>query len=187
MTTPPRPDPRTFVYRVDAQDRIIYANAAWRAFAKRNGASRLCEEVIGSSLWAHLHGKEVRDLYRLLVDRVRQDRRTRTFPFRCDSPTIRREMEMSICALRGRAVEFRCRLVCEQPRDYVSILDDNARRSRQWIVVCAWCRKVKSPKWVDLAEAITLSRLFNHGLPPQISHGICQGCKRRVLAEAGKG
>ena len=178
-----RENPSPFVYRIDADDTIIYVNEPWLQFAKENGAAGLSEEIIGSLLWDHLCNEEVAKIYKALVHRARKDLRPRKFLFRCDSPMARRDMEMTIEALPNRHVEFRCHLLREAPHESIPLLDTQANRSTECVKVCAWCLRVKARGWLELEEAIRILGLLEQSTPPQISHGICERCKDAVLAE----
>ncbi len=172
-----------FVYRIDADDIIIYVNHPWIVFAKDNGAASLAKEVLGSLLWDHLCSSEVVTIYRALVRRAREEPRPRTFLFRCDSPTARREMKMTIEPLPNHHVEFRCHLLREEPHEAIPLLDTLANRSAEHLRMCAWCLRVKLHGWLELEEAISILGLLEEKMPPQISHGICERCKDAVLGD----
>src|SRR5450631_2450126 len=82
-------------YQIDGHDDIISVNSAWKAFARSNGAPHLAEQVVGRSLWEFVSDGTTRQVYRDLLVRVRGGR-TVTFSYRCDSPSLRRYMRMTM-------------------------------------------------------------------------------------------
>lgn len=95
-------DKRGFIYRVDAQDRVVFANAEWFDFARENSAVSLKPEVvIGVSLWDFICSSETRHLFEILLKQVRATGKSVTLPYRCDSPDCRRFMELRIARLEG--------------------------------------------------------------------------------------
>jgi hypothetical protein len=169
---------KNYVYKIDAHDRIIYVNQDWVNFAEANQASDLSRTVLGSFLWNHLHGPEITHIYEMLLHRLRHENRSVTFPFRCDSPGIRRFLQMMMRPQRDDEVEFVCTLLREQPRDEVELLNPATRRDDTFIVMCSWCKKVQASGWVEVEEAVIRLHLFDQPLLPSITHGICLSCKR---------
>jgi hypothetical protein len=169
------------IHRIDAVDYIRYVNPAWLQFASENHAEHLIHRVLGTSLWRHIGGLQVRGMYRVLLERLRIEQRPIYFPFRCDSPTLRRYMEMLLTALPNGGVEFRCSLVREESRRTVQVLDPATSRSDERIVLCAWCKRVHGHGvWMDLDEAIRISSLFDSPHSPQVDHDICPPCREMV-------
>src|SRR5579871_6228560 len=99
------PDSEPIVYRIDADDTIVFVNESWVRYAERNGAPALARGAVDRSLWDFIEGTEVAMLWRELVDRAR-DGHVLTFPYRCDSPGQRRELVMAVAPLESRGVEF---------------------------------------------------------------------------------
>jgi hypothetical protein len=47
--------------------------------------------------------------------------------------------------------------------------------------MCAWCKRVDTDGcWLELDQAIARQRLFEAQLLPEISHGICEDCMKRM-------
>lgn len=50
----------------------------------------------------------------------------------------------------------------------------------EFITICAWCRKIKSPDgWIPLAEFVMQGRV------KRITHGVCQPCMMAMLEKDG--
>ncbi len=175
---------RSFVYQLDAQDRILFVNEHWLSFAKENGSLELTQEaVLHQSVWNFVSNKEVRQLYEMLFERVRAKGPSITFPYRCDSPGIRRYLKMKISALAGGHLDFTSWILREETRDPVAALDRSRARSQTFLTVCSWCKRAKlaEKRWAEVEEAIGYLKLFDPPEPPQLTHGICPECKTLLL------
>lgn len=174
---------KNYIYRINKYDHIVYVNQDWLEFAKTNQAGELTRTVLGSSLWNYLSGPEVKHVYQLLLQRLRRGEGAVNIPFRCDSPGMRRHLELVMRLLPDHEVEFVCTLLREEPRDEVKLLNPAARRDERFIIMCAWCKKVQATGWIEIEEAIERLELFGQPLLPRISHVICPSCKHAFLKE----
>jgi hypothetical protein len=168
---------REFIYQVDAKDRITSVDANWVAFAAENGLPALtAEAVTGKSLWDYVSNPTSKQFYKIFMAEVRKTGRTITVPFRCDSPECRRFMKLAIQSLSHGALEFRSVLIREEPRPRVNLLDPGFPRTEEFLTMCAWCKKVKAPDWVEAEAAVQQLKFFDQPQLPQITHGICENC-----------
>ena len=104
-------------YQIDGDDRICVVGAAWVAFATENNGDHLLPPfILGRELWASISDSTTREVYRGVVSRVRRGVAPVRFQFRCDSPGMRRLLEMHILATAANGVEFRTTLLHRQPR-----------------------------------------------------------------------
>ena len=173
-------DAREFVHRIDAQDSIDYLNDAWLAFARESGSHGLtAENLFGRKIWDFIADFETREIYSAIVHRVRETGGEVRIPFRCDDARVRRFMETSIRALPGKAVEFRNRILREEFRAPVPLLDHSRPRSGAVLKMCAWCKRVLvSGKWLEVEEGAASLDLFDSPKLPTLSHGICPPCMK---------
>lgn len=172
-------DKREFIYRVDPEDSIVFANANWYDFACENGEAALIPGVVvGSPLWSFICNSETRHLYEILLKKIRNTGRSVKVPYRCDSPDCRRFMELRIARLANQEVEFRSRILRLELRVPVRLLEGNVERTEELLIMCSWCKKVAVPDkgWVEVEEAVNVLRLFDKPRLPRISHGICDPC-----------
>lgn len=167
-----------FIHRIDANNRIVYANAAWWQFAKENGAGDLTpEKILGRSLYDFIDGGSTKDVLRLIIERTRAGRTPHPIPYRCDAPTVRRYMEMRVQQVENGEIEFINRFVRFQIDPF---LTPSAlfSESPDFLRVCSWCKKVRLPdgKWEDFRSSSTALEMFasTHGRP--LTHGICDDC-----------
>lgn len=169
-------------YLVDEENRILDVDDAWLRFAVENDAPELDREaVLGEPLWQFIGDAETRLIYEALLARVREGQRRVSVPFRCDSPAVRRFMEMEIVPAGERQIALTGHLLRREERAPVPLLDPTVARSDELISVCSWCKKVElSPvEWVEVEEAVTRLDLFARVPLPGISHGICPSCSER--------
>lgn len=181
---------RVFAYRVDADNIIESVTPDWLSFARENSASTLTvEAVVGRSLFRFLAGTSVRYLYQLIIDRTRRSQRTIVIPFRCDGPSVRRFMELSISPCANGNVQFQGRTIREEDRKTVSLLDASVSRTGEYVEMCSWCKRVVvSGKWLEVEQALNKARLLEQTSFPKIAHNICADCEERVkrkIEEAG--
>lgn len=174
------------IYEINHRNELVRLNSAWDQFATDNGSPELIRErVTHKPLLTFIHDAETRHIHEILLERVRAGRQIKALPFRCDSPELRRFMEMDIIAHENGHVLYRCRTLRTEIREpimSVSVL----RRSGDGIMrVCSWCKKVgvDNACWVEIEDAIRLMRLDSDALAPRITHTICDSCMARLEAE----
>lgn len=176
-------------YTLDADDRITTVGGDWDKFAQENdGLDAMADRVIGRLLFDFIHGDEVRSLYRILINRVREHQKPAEFHFRCDAPTCKRDMELRLEPLSHGAVGIDSVLIDETEREpEISLLNRRADRTDEFIRICCICAKVKSMtgEWVDIEEEVNRRRLFVELTLPQLSHGICPDCYKAQCEKLG--
>lgn len=178
-------DPRIFVHTVDKDGTIIAVNDEWVSFAAENDAPELVREaVVGRPIWDFMSGKETRHISRLLLEKARNSGKRLFIPYRCDSPGMRRFLEMELAPLENGSVEFRSRHLRSEKRDKIELLDRSAERSGEFVVICSWCRRVRCDgAWIEVDEAVSRLHLFSSSALPQLTHGICADCNDLVRAK----
>lgn len=180
----PTRDPRprlTVDYRIDAND-VVFIDGSWDTAQ----VPELAVPVSGRSLWSHMAPDATREIWELLVERVRASGDSRTVPFRCDGPTARRWFEMQVTALPNGGVGFQSTLVFEESRPTMWVLDLHRERDPALasIVLCAWCGcGLDGDTWVELEELVTRRRLLEAEQPPAIESGMCAACRHEMTAE----
>ena len=178
-------DPREFVHRIDPDGRIGFINDAWLAFAAENGWHTSAVQVLGSDLMAYIVDPETRHLYNLLINRAREEGREASFNYRCDSPDCRRFMHMRIDYIRElNQVEFRSRVLRLERRDPADLINPSyAARSGEILTMCGWCKAVwVDHAWIEVEQAVELLGVLTEQVLPRISHGICPGCRDRIIS-----
>lgn len=173
---------RVFIHIVDRDGVIVSVNDEWLAFARENDAPELVRKTVeGRPLWDFMDGMETRHISRLLFEKARNTGKTLIIPYRCDSPGIRRFLEMEIAPMVDGTVAFRSRYLKYEPRDPVRFLDRGVGRTSEFLTLCSWCRRARvGDEWVELEDAIGKNELFSTSSLPQLTHGICQDCNKLV-------
>jgi hypothetical protein len=186
-TTMKRPrDQRSFIWTIDAADKIVHVNAAWMAFACENTAPQLtAAAVLDQSVWRFIQGQETTYLYQQIFHRVRTGEVPVKFPFRCDSPDCRRFMEMELALLPDAAIQFTAHILREEWRDPVDLLDASRNRTGEFVKVCSWCKKINIPGrgWGEIEAAVSALDLFGHHSMPRMTHTICDSCRSALRLE----
>lgn len=172
-------DLQRYIYRVDAADRIVWVCPQWLEFGEENDMpSDKLSGVVGSDLWSHITGLGIRQLYEELFAGIRLCQSEIAIPFNCDSPTLLRNMTLTIRSLTGGAIELEGRLNSTRVRPYAPILDKNAERSEESVPICSICRKMLvSAEWVTVGEAVVRRRLFTKVPVPHLEETLCPSCK----------
>ena len=166
-------------YAIDGSDRIVSVNNEWAAFAQSNAGTELLPPgILGTSLWTAIQDASTRELYRLILRRVRAGTTDVVFQFRCDSPGHRRLLEMRVERGAEEYVKFSTTTVAREERIAVPLLDATQARSDDLLTVCSWCMCVVLPDetWVDVEQAVAKLELFDAAQLPLVTHGMCPRC-----------
>jgi hypothetical protein len=173
-------------YHIDIEDRLIFIDDNWYAFARANQAPYLADaQILGKSLWDFITGNEVQNLYNLMLKKVRLSGEPVQVLYRCDAPHLRRFLQLKMMSADQGAVRFHNWLVREEVRPPVQLFDVLPKRSQEFVTVCSWCKQIKlaEAEWVEVEEAVERLGLFESAELPQLSHGICPGCLQRWLSD----
>ena len=170
-------------YSIDASDMLTDVGTGWADAAIEHGAPALARPDGGRSLWDAIDGDELRELWQLVVQRVRSERSEVRVPFRCDSAHARRWFELGIESIADGGVRFRSTLVFEEARRPIALLDPTIARDHATtpIELCSWCGRAHSEgAWLDLERLVAETRLLERDLPPPVTPGICGSCRDQM-------
>jgi hypothetical protein len=183
-------DVPVYQYRVDAVDRLVWVDPWWLAFARENGASELtAETVLGQSLWDFIADSSTRQLYQGIHQRLRQRGRPATLPFRCDSPTVRREMRLTITCESSDQLHYESTLLSVEPITTQKFIDPLARRSASQITMCSCCKQclIESHGWLEPDTVARFSRIFEAEPLPPIRYALCPKCAELLASIPANG
>ncbi len=171
----------SFAYRLDARDCVASVESEWLDF---NG--KPSERRPPVSFWDYISGYEVRHLFKMMFDTARDQHREISVPFRCDTPTSRRFMELKIEPLDEGALSITGELIHKEIRASVDLLDDVDRDPERFLEICSWCKRVDlgGDNWVEVEDAVRKLDLLSEPLMPTLTHGICFDCMERVEKDA---
>ena len=171
---------KKFEYRVDGDDRIAEVSSSWLAFAQENGAHELTEaSIVGHDLWDFISGEEAIELYRKIHARVRGRDQVVVIPFRCDSPTIRRDMQLIVSGdTDDDYVHYTSNIVRASTQPYLALLDSTRIRQDARLWMCSCCKKVllEPDGWIDIEEFSDRIQLNARRILPQCHHTLCSTC-----------
>jgi hypothetical protein len=171
-----------FTYAIDDRDRLVAADSGYFSFAARNAWAG-AEDSIGKSLWDFVSGSTLRKVQASLLHRIRDTGNGVELPFRCDSPTVRREMTIAIQPQVDGGITFSPSVRSEQSRSRQPLLDRAERGDSNLVEMCGWCdRFLVGGRWVEVEAAATKLGLMVAGELPAISHGLCERCSERLTA-----
>jgi hypothetical protein len=173
-------------YLVDGHDRIIDVGPGWDEFAAANdGDGAYAAEVLNRPLSDFITGPDVQTVIKALLRRARTLKRPLTFPFRCDAPDRMRHMTVTMTPTSSDLVGVRTTILREEFREPAPVLNRRAERSDDVVRICAWCNRINvDGTWREIDEVVDQLGLFNHGLVPSLSHGICDDCFHALDDEA---
>lgn len=176
-----------FEYTLDAFDRISAVSPEWVAFACENEAPGLTSDhVVGRPLREFISDEETRLLYQVLMNKVRKTGEPLSVKFRCDSPTLRRFMELRIEPTGNEGLQLTGLLVSTEPRKAAILLDCSMPRDNAILMTCSWCKRVHvGEDWIEVEEAIERLGLFDRPRLPRLSHGICPECSVGIRKQYG--
>lgn len=173
------------VYRVNDCDEIVAIEPGWDEFALSNNSEHMrTDAIVGRPMWDFISDSTTEQIYHDVLKRVRTSKRAISFSFRCDAPECRRFMVMHISRGDDETIVFRSRTVAVEPRPRQALLDPAHEHTETLLRVCGWCKKVDvDGYWVEVEEALSRLGLFESPALPLITHGICNGCHERLLAD----
>ncbi|MCF7805966.1 MAG: hypothetical protein K9N46_16370 [Candidatus Marinimicrobia bacterium] len=178
-----------YIYTIDGNDIIRSVNEDFESFARANDGRELAGgSVIGRSLWNYVTGELTKGYYKNLISAVRENRESITLPFRCDAPSLRREMIMELRPGEDESIQFICRMNQSAPREPVEAISKTSKKSDRFLSMCSWCKRVELPDqgWMDIEEAIQIDPLLSRDPYPQFTHGICSECmaqQKKLIAK----
>lgn len=170
-------------YQIDGDDAIRWVGASWNAFAVSNGAPKMDDRVVGCSIWTFVSDETTRQVYRALIARVRTGH-TVTFSYRCDAPSLRRFMLMTMTPNAGQGVAFESVTIRTETRVPLVFRVEVQPGSDLMLRVCGWCKQVDvRGDWKEIDVAVECLGLFAGSPTPTLTHAMCPPCFARVMAE----
>jgi len=180
-------EPETCAYEVDAAYRIVAVDARWSEFAVANDAPELASPsgYLGLSVLDCIADSTTAMLYERLFRQVRETRSPVAFPFRCDSPTRRRLLNMNIERFDG-GLRLETTVISIEVRPPMALLGRLRDSNGVLLRVCGWCSCVDvDGRWCEVEDAVRIRRLFDHDLLPPVTHVMCPPCHEKWTRKFG--
>lgn len=176
----------TIRYSIDQNDVIISLSTNWQSYANSNAGGEAClpENIIGNSIYKYIADFETEHFYQIMIHKIRAGGKSITFPFRCDSPSQRRKLQMRIIQIENSVV-FECEVEEIEERVSVDLLRSDLPRTNDMLKVCSMCKQIEltSVEWAEVETALEALGLFDQKQPPQLTHGLCPDCHKIALDE----
>lgn len=172
------------VYIIDARDRIVFVNPAWRHFmAPPRGIGPSLSEVLGRPIWDRIPEGVVRQLWELLYARVRAVGGSVFVPTRADRPDERRLIDIELMPLADGSIRHVCEPVWSEARPSVALLDPAYPRDERSLRCCMWCRRiqVRLGTWEEIEDAQQTLAIPADSTLPRLEPGACSTCKQSLL------
>lgn len=177
-------------YCLDEANVIVCVDDWWLAFAQENNASGLNEaSVVGHMLWDFIADEPTRTLYKEIHDHVRSTGHPITVPFRCDSPTLQRYMQLTISKHVDGQLLCESSLIRVVPQHHLALLDSKQKRSKPYLTMCSCCKRslIEPSGWLEIENIALKLQLFDKQAVPGIIYTVCPECENQFqhLLEEG--
>ena len=171
----------SFTYCVKIDGTFTSIEGPWDQFAAQNHGIRLLRSgLIGKNLFDYIKNREIQDIYRSFHSILeKKPERVFFFPYRCDSPCYRRDMNMELSIERD-TVKYVSTIIKLHKHDLDYFIDYKAQ-SGEIVNMCSFCKNFEMPDGIDTWHP--LEEIFSRA--PQsyrISHEICPNCENLVYA-----
>jgi hypothetical protein len=169
-------------YTLDKAGVIVAVNNKWDEFARDNdGEKILSGKIIGKKLDQFIHGDVTRMFVRAMIMSARTLKRPVYRPYRCDSPQLKRFMEMTVLPQDAGTVEVIHRQLHSEPIvNKFSIRaapEGSGSILSSFIKRCSLCNRVKAKGiWSEIDEAVEESRLDPPASTLKVIYGVCPDC-----------
>jgi len=160
-------------YSIDENDLIYRTSGTWTDFASENGGSKdIAQDVVGTELWDHVHGLEIKSYLNAIFYAVRTSRHSIVLPYRCDTPLQPMLFSMTVAFEQNGClrVDHKAQpaLVGVRPSNVADISQTGSQ------LKCSVCCAFKvGEEWLDPFVQPSVMD-FPKGL------GVCPACKRKA-------
>ena len=172
------------VHTIDATNRIVAVNSAWLQFMRTILPFPIeAQDVIGRPMWDFVSGTQVRQLWEVLFDRVRNVGAPVFVPMRSDTANLRRVLDVELHPMAERSIRQVFELVWTEPRPRVALFDHSQPRNEATLTCCAWCNRiqVRLGMWQEIEDAQLTLRIEAAPTLPSLTRGVCSSCKQSLL------
>jgi hypothetical protein len=163
-------------YRLDSQDRIVGTGGAWIKIAS-DGSDRLAaERVIGTSIYVHVAGHFTRKFLQAFLSQARLSAGQARQTYRCDSPYLKRFVEMRAMPEGCDRLLVSHQTLDEQPLPFpIQVLQVSRQRaSRLRCSICNRLRRKNDGVWREPEDSV------HRGETALVIHTVCEDCRKSV-------
>lgn len=163
-------------FRVDEGDVIVDIGGEWDNFARDNeGANIFRSQVLGTKLYQHIKGETCRTYVWTVLDAVRKLEKPITRSYRCDSPTCKRFMTMSVSPEPHNFLLLEHRLMSTEAFKQTLRFTFASKGAQTKLTRCSMCNRLQvNGVWGEP------ERMLAH--PPKtastlVIYSVCQDCR----------
>ena len=174
---------QTYRYRLNEADEIEFVDDWWLAFAKENKAEGLNESsVVGHQVWDFIADDATRKLYQEIHEYVRSTGNPVDVPFRCDSPTLQRYMQLTISKAAEDQLLYESKLLRAVPQRRLAMLEPSRGRAESSLTMCSFCKRslMEPSGWLDLENISLKLRMYDQQTVPQLQYTVCPDCSNSI-------
>jgi hypothetical protein len=167
-------------YELDAQNRIVGLSPNWERTAAAGGAGDglARERIVGESFFRFLAGAPTRMFHEAVFQAVRLTRQSRRIAYRCDTPELRRTLDMVIIPSVDGGLRIEHHVTSAEPRGQHAHtperLTQHARRVGLWHR-CAVCLKLNAPGRATWLEPDGLEAQLT-AQNAKVQYTVCRHC-----------
>lgn len=176
----------TVSYCLDSEDCIVSVGGEWDLFASTNdGDTCLARDVVGRSIWCFVRDPALAAVYERVFTAVRRRQEPLSFPYRCDSPELRRYLRMAVFPENSTGLRIESAVERTEPID-VPLAVKFAKRGATLLHRCSICLDLGlgGAEWLPLEEALEDGRLAAESRPLQAIYSVCPCCQEGITARA---
>lgn len=172
-------EPCALYYCLDESDHIVKVSREWDDFALANGgASATASKVVGRPLWTFIAGDPTRMWLYALLSMARAFGGNVARPYRCDSPPLRRFMEMRIAIESAGMLRLEHRVLRTEVVTRAAASASRSFAARGFVRRCSICTRVEvDSQWTEPQGAIRHEIAHRRG-GVQVIHTVCDTCTR---------
>lgn len=171
---------------LDEHDTIVEVSQTWDRFALSNNADKktLARGVIGRTIFSFIIGDPTRMYLQALLQQVRILGRSLARTYRCDSPELKRYMEMRLTPEESGLVRIDHTLLRVEPFSQPVSFYPADFVSSTTIGRCSVCANLKTDlRWIPPEKVLEQAKiLYSVALP--VSYLVCPACLDRLMDEA---
>jgi hypothetical protein len=162
-------------YWLNGQDTIIAVGATWDSFADENeGHAVVSGLVVGRSLWDFIAGDPTRMWLSSILTLARIRNQPVSRPYRCDSATVKRFMNLVISKEGDDTLHLEHTLVRIEPMSSPRRFTPALAAGKKTMQRCSVCNRLNTPTGWTEAENLGTSV----GSPITVIYAVCSDCMR---------
>lgn len=168
-------------YWLNSDNRIVRVSKLWNQFALANEGSKelLSPEIQGRSVFEFIIGDQTRMYLEALLQNARFLNHAVNRSYRCDSPTLKRYMSMTIQPTQEGLVQLNHTLLKTEPQEQELIYCHTPTPEYGAVPRCSVCtRLLIKGTWLSPEDAKILGLLVPCK-PLPVTYRICPSCRRR--------